>query len=97
MDRLEVHPGLVATICKKGLGLKQKTNKTQHVGELCVCQNHRTLKFAVLRRKESEAKEVGRRETMKKKKKKKKKQETNVMISLYFRCIGISHKKPSKA
>ena len=69
MDRLEVHPGLVATICKKGLGLKQKTNKTQHVGELCVCQNHRTLKFAVLRRKESEAKEVGRRETMKKKKK----------------------------
>lgn len=47
--------------------LKEKqTKKPQHVGELCVCQTHRTLTFAVLRRKESEAKEVGRRKTMKK-------------------------------
>lgn len=46
--------------------------------------------------KKSEAKEVGRRESMIKKKKKKK-QQTNVIRSLYFHFIGISHKKPSKA
>ena len=48
--------------------------------------------------KKSEAKEVGRRESIIKKKKNNKKQQTNVMIrSLYFRFIGISRKKPSKA
>lgn len=41
MDRLEVHPGLVDTICKKGLGLKQKTNKqnTACWGAMCMSES----------------------------------------------------------